>query len=617
MVRSDGGARTAARQGSGRKAERAVSRELEEKISSAPVAPGVYVFRDAASQPIYIGKAKSLRSRLKSYVSHTAGLDARKREMVSTAADVSYIVTASELEALALEANLIKQDRPKYNVVLRDDKNYPYLRIDAGERWPHVEVVRRFRKDGALYFGPYIPASGLHETLSLIRKHFGMRLCKYNLSREMRPCVHYQMGRCPAPCANLVSREEYARAVAEVVNFLKGKNRGMLERLRSQMQALSDRQMYEEAAKVRDRIGAIERIWDSQRVIAPRLGEADVIGYHVRDPDVAFVILFVRNGIMTGAKEFLLRNSSDIEPGELMHSFLEMFYSGPVMPSSRIMVPVLPHDRGNLERWLGGKRGSRVSVGRPVRGLGRDLLGMAESNAGIFMKGQKTVRHETVLRDLRERLGLRALPVRIGAFDVSTIQGTDSVGGYVVWEDGLFQKRHYRVAGIGTRGQGDDFAMMRESVVRILERTKQALPDLIVIDGGKGQLEASLKGIAELDLPFVPEVISIAKDPDRVFAKWLPGPVSLEDSSPSSLLLRSVRDEAHRFVVGRHRKLRQGRLLTSSLEEVAGVGRRRRIALLRHFGSLEAIRAASLDEIASVGGLNRVVARRVKEFLGG
>lgn len=617
MVRSDGGAGTAARQGSGRKAERAVSRELEEKISSAPVAPGVYVFRDAASQPIYIGKAKSLRSRLKSYVSHTAGLDARKREMVSTAADVSYIVTASELEALALEANLIKQDRPKYNVVLRDDKNYPYLRIDAGERWPHVEVVRRFRKDGALYFGPYIPASGLHETLSLIRKHFGMRLCKYNLSREMRPCVHYQMGRCPAPCANLVSREEYARAVAEVVNFLKGKNRGMLERLRSQMQALSDRQMYEEAAKVRDRIGAIERIWDSQRVIAPRLGEADVIGYHVRDPDVAFVILFVRNGIMTGAKEFLLRNSSDIEPGELMHSFLEMFYSGPVMPSSRIMVPVLPHDRGNLERWLGGKRGSRVSVGRPVRGLGRDLLGMAESNAGIFMKGQKTVRHETVLRDLRERLGLRALPVRIGAFDVSTIQGTDSVGGYVVWEDGLFQKRHYRVAGIGTRGQGDDFAMMRESVVRILERTKQALPDLIVIDGGKGQLEASLKGIAELDLPFVPEVISIAKDPDRVFAKWLPGPVSLEDSSPSSLLLRSVRDEAHRFVVGRHRKLRQGRLLTSSLEEVAGVGRRRRIALLRHFGSLEAIRAASLDEIASVGGLNRVVARRVKEFLGG
>jgi len=617
MVRSDGGAGTAARQGSGRKAERAVSRELEEKISSAPVAPGVYVFRDAASQPIYIGKAKSLRSRLKSYVSHTAGLDARKREMVSTAADVSYIVTASELEALALEANLIKQDRPKYNVVLRDDKNYPYLRIDAGERWPHVEVVRRFRKDGALYFGPYIPASGLHETLSLIRKHFGMRLCKYNLSREMRPCVHYQMGRCPAPCANLVSREEYARAVAEVVNFLKGKNRGMLERLRSQMQALSDRQMYEEAAKVRDRIGAIERIWDSQRVIAPRLGEADVIGYHVRDPDVAFVILFVRNGIMTGAKEFLLRNSSDIEPGELMHSFLEMFYSGPVMPSSRIMVPVLPHDRGNLERWLGGKRGSRVSVGRPVRGLGRDLLGMAESNAGIFMKGQKTVRHETVLRDLRERLGLRALPVRIGAFDVSTIQGTDSVGGYVVWEDGLFQKRDYRVAGIGTRGQGDDFAMMRESVVRILERTKQALPDLIVIDGGKGQLEASLKGIAELDLPFVPEVISIAKDPDRVFAKWLPGPVSLEDSSPSSLLLRSVRDEAHRFVVGRHRKLRQGRLLTSSLEEVAGVGRRRRIALLRHFGSLEAIRAASLDEIASVGGLNRVVARRVKEFLGG
>jgi excinuclease ABC subunit C len=590
-------------------------KSLEEKIGSAPTVPGVYILKNAQGRPIYIGKAKNIRNRLKSYLAAYPGLDMRKQEMINTARDVSFLVTQNELEALALEANLIKQNRPKFNVVLRDDKNYPYLRIDLGEEWPYLEIVRRIKKDDALYFGPYIPATGMHETLALIRKFFNIRFCRYQLSKEMRPCVQHQMGRCPAPCARLVSREEYMKAVEEVISFLKGRNKGLLDLLRKEMHNLSDRQMFEEAAKVRDRIGAIEKIWESQKVVSPRLGEMDVIGHHGKGKDVGFVVLFIRNGIMTGSKEFLLQNAADISPGELLHSFAEMFYSGPAMPPSSVLVTQLPDEHENLEQWLSGLKGRKVMFETSRRGLKKSLLDMARENAEVFLSNHRVREHEPVLREIQERLNLSRMPESIGAFDVSTIQGTESVGAFIAWEDGHFQKRWYRYVNIKTVQGMDDFAMMRESVARILNNIRMSVPDLIVIDGGKGQLDAALKGLREVDLEHMPEVVALAKDPDRVFAGWFEEPVNLEDGRPSSLLLKSIRDEVHRFVITRHRKARKSKLLTSSLEEIQGIGKKRRLALLKYFGSLEAINKASLEEIAQVKGFNRDLAEKIKEFL--
>ncbi|MGE5894411.1 MAG: excinuclease ABC subunit UvrC [bacterium] len=586
-----------------------------EKIFTAPTSPGVYLFKNALNKPVYVGKAKNIRNRLKSYLASSRGLDIRKQEMIRSAKDVSFIVTENELEALALEANLIKQNKPRYNVILRDDKNYPYLRIDLTEEWPHLEIVRRIKKDRALYFGPYIPASGMHETLALIRKFFRVRLCRYSLTREMRPCVQYQMGRCPAPCANLVSKEEYEKTVDEVISFLKGRNKGLLDLLRKEMQTLSERQMYEEAAEVRDRIQAIEKIWDSQKVVSPRINEMDIIGYHVKAPDAAFVVLFIRNGIMTGSKEFFLQNAADIEPGELIHTFIEMFYSGPVMPPAQVLVQQFPDDRQNLETWLSERKGKRVVIAASHRGLKRNLIKMASENASVFIEHYKVKGHEPVLQEIQKRLGLSRLPESIGAFDVSTLHGADSIGAFIVWENGHFQKRFYRSANIRTVEGMDDFAMMRESVVRIVNNIKGAVPDLIIIDGGKGQLDAALKGFSELGLSPMPAVIAIAKDPDRVFAEWLDMPVGLEDGSPSSLLLKRIRDEAHRFVITRHRKARKRKLLTSSLEDIRGIGKKRRLALLKQFGSIDAIRDASLEEIAAVKGLNRDLAQKIKDFL--
>jgi len=586
-------------------------------IEDAPTSFGVYIFKDKRKRPLYIGKAKNIRKRLRSYFAQGATLDLRKQEMVHLAHDISYIVTENELEALALEANLIKQDRPKYNILLRDDKNYPYLRIDMNDEWPFLEVVRKLRNDGALYFGPYIPAGAMHETLALIRKYFTVRLCKYDLSRVSRPCVQHQMGKCLAPCAGNVSRNEYMKAVEDTISFLKGKDKRFLSLLREQMLHLSEQEMYEEAALVRDRIAAIERIWDKQKVVSPRLGETDVIGISVKGNNAAFVVLFIRNGIMTGSKEFFLSKVADMPPGELLHGFLETLYAGPLLPPSTILVPFSPDDTENLSLWLSNKKEKKVTVTTAQKGLKKDLLDMATENAAIFADHYKAKDHESVLQEVQELLGLERLPGSISVFDISTLHGSDSLGACVIWEYGHFQKQLYRFVKIKTVKGMDDFAMMRETVRRILNRMGSRIPDLVIVDGGKGQLDAAHKAIYELVLEDPPDIVSIAKDPDRVFAHWLEHPVNIENSRQSSLFLKRLRDESHRYVITQHRKARKSRLLTSSLEEIKGIGKKRRLALLKHFGSLDAIREASLDEIAHVEGFNASLAGKVKEFLSG
>lgn len=588
---------------------------LEQKITSAPDSPGVYLFRDKRNRPIYIGKAKNIRKRLRSYMSMTVGLDIRKREMVNTAADVTYIITANELEALALEANLIKQDRPKYNILLRDDKNYPYLRIDLRDEWPYLEIVRRVKKDGALYFGPYIPAGAMHETLALIRKYFYLRLCKYDLSKIERPCVQHQMGRCLAPCSGIISRESYMDAVNNVILFLKGKDKRLLDLLKNQMAGLSRKEMYEEAATVRDRIAAIEAIWEKQKVVSPRLGEMDVIGYAVKGNDIAFIVLFIRNGIMTGSKEFYVQNVADINRKELIHSFIETLYAGSLVPPSHVLVPVTPEDDRTLSQWLSDRRGAPVAITTAFRGLKKDLLAMAEENASEFVSRYRIRDHESLIQEVQAFLGISRLPEAIGAFDISTLHGSESRGAYIAWEYGYFQKQRYRFVKIRSVTGVDDYAMMKETVSRILKRLGSHVPSLLIIDGGKGQLDAAVQALKEMVIEDPPDVIAIAKDPDRVFAPWLNDPLRIDDSRAVSLFLGGIRDEVHRYAITQHRKARKKALLTSSLEDIKGIGRKRRLALLKHFGSLDAIRNASIDEISRVEGFTLALGEKVKAFL--
>jgi excinuclease ABC subunit C len=591
---------------------------VRERLASVPRRPGVYLFTGAREQVLYVGKARDLRSRLRSYFQKSSSLDARKRSMVEQVQDFSFIVTDTELEAFALEANLIKQHRPRFNVILRDDKNYPYLKLTLGEEWPRLEVARRIRKDGSLYFGPYVPAAGARETLAFVRRNLDIRPCRYRLDKPMRPCVQYQMGRCPAPCDGLVSRDEYQSAVDEAVRFLKGRKRELLEHLRERMEELSGEMRYEEAARVRDRLRVLERAMESQKVVAPELGDVDVVGEHRGERDVAFQVFFVRNGVMVGARDFALPGGAGIPPGELARSFIQMFYAKGLIPPREIIIGTRPDEEEQLLAWLaevdplkaGGTGRARVKLTVPRRGKKRDLLRMARENARLAAEGKGG---GDVGEELRERLGLQEAPRRIGAFDVSNLGRSEAVGAYVLWADGDFVKDGYRRVRIRQVAGVDDYAMMRETVGRVLREGEP--PDLVLIDGGRGHLEAARTVLEEAGIA-VP-VAAVAKRPDRLFLHGSDEALSLEDRNASSRLLRGIRDEVHRFAITYHKKLRDARALRSPLEAVAGMGPKRRLALLRRFKSLDAIREAPVEEIAGVPGMNRPVARRVKEALSG
>lgn len=593
-------------------------------ISELPKRPGVYIFKGSRENVIYVGKAKNLKNRLASYFQKSSGLDARKQKMVRLIRGFSYIITGNELEALILEANLIKQHKPRFNIILRDDKNYPCLRLTIKEQWPKLEVVRRVKNDGSIYFGPYVPAQAMWEALAVIRKHFRIRTCSYPLDRPMRPCIQHQMKRCPAPCAGLIDREEYMRTVEEVRLFLLGEKTALIDRLQKQMLELSDEMRFEEAARERDRLAMLQRAFESQKIIAPELGDIDVIGYHSGDatqnlsedastmPPFAFHILFIRNGIMIGAKDFFIENPLADSEEAILHGFIEAFYSKDMTPPPLILTKKTPLGIKTLQEWLGSKRNSKVGIKTPTRGKKRELLAMADENAKLHMGLPEHFDKQNIMNEVASKLNLEEAPHTIGAFDISTIQGSDSVGAYVCWEGKDFNKNRYRHLRIKNVEGVDDYAMMREAVENVLGPSSHdtAIPDLILIDGGAGQLAAARDIIENLGI--TAGLAGIAKNPDRAFL--LNGEIiDIDDKSGSSLLLRRIRDEVHRFAVGFHRKIRDKRILESPLEKIQGIGKKRRLALLRHFGSLEGIRNASVDEIAGIKGLNRELAERVKE----
>ncbi len=587
------------------------------KLSRVPSKPGVYLFKDAQQRVLYVGKAKDLKNRLRSYVQKSSRLDNRKTSMMRDVKDFTYIVTGNELEALVLEANFIKQYKPKFNVILRDDKNYPYLKLTVNEEWPRLEVVRKTEKDSAFYFGPYVPAGSMWEILSFIRRNFQIRDCRFSLDKLRRPCLLYQMGKCLAPCSGLANREAYMKLVEEIKLFLGGKKKDLMDSLEQKMVRLSDDMKFEEAAKIRDRIKALEKAWESQKIIAPELGDIDVIGFYREKSIISFEIFFIRNGIMIGSKDLFTKNIENVSDSKLMYTFLIQFYSKEIIPPSQILLAVFPEESRSLEQWLGQQKGSSVKIYSPKTGRKKELIHMASENALFAYRNKKEPELDALMRDLQKRLQMKKPPEDIGAFDVSTISGNESVGAFVYWSRGIFQKDKYRRLKIKTVQGINDYSMTREIIERIINNLDGNLPDLVIIDGGKGQLKIAKKVIdtnrALIKEP--PSLIAIAKDPDRAYRTTSDTPISLEDRRKSSLLLKKIRDEAHRFAIGYHKKLREKRILQSPLEATPGIGKKRRFELLRIFGSIEGIRNASLDEIARLKGFNKKIAENLLRSL--
>jgi excinuclease ABC subunit C len=609
--------------------------EIRDKVRRTPTSPGIYIMKNDREKPLYVGKAKNLRNRLSSYFRKSASLDDRIAAMVREVADFDYVVTKNELEALALEANFIKRLKPRYNVVLRDDKNYPYIKLTVQEEWPRLEVVRRISRDGALYFGPYIPAGAMWEMLDFIRRRFPIRACRYNLSRTFRPCVQYQMGRCPAPCSTDHRSEKdhirYMETVKEVERFIKGEKRELLEGLRRRMKRMSDEMRYEEAAAIRDRITAIEKAWRSQRVIAPELGDLDVIGLFREGEDATFFMLFIRNGLVLGQKDFFLKKVGGIDDAEMLASFIEQFYSKEFIIPPRVIVPF----RANLSTqriWLGKRRGGRVKLSPPSGDMESKLLQMAIENAGFAHHKHKNVRIDPLLVKIKETLELDIVPERIGALDISNISGAESVGAVVIFEGGRFVKDDYRLFKIKSVGGIDDFAMVGEVTERFCRNImegKALSPDLLLIDGGPGQLDAALRAMDSTGVRLNTAAIAKARSRraggqeggvnqglERIYLVGRRSPVYLVPGDPATHLLQRIRDEVHRVAIGYHKKLRKKRILESPLERVRGIGKKRRLILLKHFNSIDAIRKATVDEIASLSGMNRKVAEALKGELG-
>ncbi|MEN8262283.1 MAG: excinuclease ABC subunit UvrC [Nitrospirota bacterium] len=609
--------------------------DIKEKLQQAPSSPGIYIMKGAKESVIYVGKAKNLRSRLRSYFQNSASLDPRKTMMVREVKDFEYVVTKNELEALVLESNFIKRTRPRYNINLRDDKHYPYLKFTVNEEWPRLEIVRQIKKDGAEYFGPYVPSGTMREMLRFIRRNFPIRICRHNLKKPFRPCVQFQMGRCLAPCSESLrskaDMDKYYEIVRDVRSFIQGEKKELLASLEKRMHTFSDNLQYEEAAKIRDRLKAIENAWESQRVISPELGDIDIIGMYREGRETSVFMLFIRNGTVIGQRDFLLKNSGGIEGTELIESFIEQFYSKEILLPPKIIIPVKAR-LTTQKQWLSRKRGKMVRIGPAGNELERKVLKMAEENALYSFNKHKNTKVDDTLLEVKNLLKLKKLPKRIGAVDISNLSGSEAVGALIVFEEGRFIKDDYRLFKIKTVKGINDFAMTGEVVGRHLKNIaddEDRLPQMLLIDGGKGQLDFAIRAMKPFKLPI--EIAAIAKaknyksanpalnirgDVDRIYLPGRKEPVPLEPFLASTHLLQKIRDEVHRFAISYHKKLRAKRILESPLEKIRGIGRTRRLLLLKHFGSIEAIRKAPLDEIAALKGMNRKTAEELNKALG-
>ncbi len=598
--------------------------ELREKLEALPASPGVYLMKGEGGRVLYVGKAKSLADRVRSYFHKSAAHGPRTKALLENVRDLEVMHTGSELEALILENNLIKKHRPKYNVILRDDKNYPFLRLGIKDPFPRLDVVRKIRRDGALYFGPYVPAGAMRETLKIIRKIFPLATCEIEIDGTApRACIEFEIKRCMAPCTGNQSQAEYAEIVKDVRMFLEGKDRELLERMREQMNALSNEECFEGAALLRDKIWKVEQVLEKQRVTATSTVDQDVLAL-ARDKGLADLqVLFIRGGMLIGRKDFPIEDPEDATDGEMIASFIPQFYSEDRIIPQEIISPASLPDKKVLEAWLRDRAGKAVRIVTPTRGKMERLLNLAMENARGSLA--ERLRVQEVRRDgsriLGDLLGLPAPPDRIEAFDISNIMGTHPTGSLVVWEGDGPKRSDYRHFKVRLDEGPNDFLMMREVVFRHYDRAKREgtrSPDLIVIDGGKGQLHAAQESLAALGLSDLP-ILGLAKAKgekgERIFLPSEPEALVLEPSSPATHLLQRVRDESHRFAVTYHRKLRSKAGMKSALDDIPGVGKKRKLALLKHFGTVRKLAEADVEAIAAVPGIGKKAGRAVFDAL--
>jgi excinuclease ABC subunit C len=608
---------------------------IRRRLQAVPETPGVYLFRDKRTQVIYVGKALRLRDRLRQYFTPGYADAGRIAELMQRATDFEFITTANEVEALVLENSLIKNYRPRFNIRLKDDKNYLYLKLPVPEEFPRVHYSRRVQNDGALYFGPYTSAQSLRSTVKSIRQLLPFRTCSDEIFKQGKVCLDFHIKRCPGPCERRISSEDYKARINEVALFMEGRSDLLVRELEDRMEDAAGRLDFENAARYRDQLHSIERIADRQKVLTRGRDDQDIVAYARSANDVFVEVAYIRQGKMVGHDGHALDGAGDVSEPELLRGFMLQYYSSATHVPRTVILPGPVEEPELITGWLTEKRGRPVTLEVPSRGRKRALVTQLAETATQELEQMRIQadydrsRTEPMLAALAEALDLESPPKRIECYDISNIQGDSAVGSMVVFEDGRPRNDHYRHFRIKFTPGPNDFAMLQEVLRRRLERLESAQrreeseivgdrsftsrPDLILIDGGRGQLSAALEVLEETGYADIP-TFALAKEREEIFAPGRAEPIVQERSSPGMFLVQRIRDEAHRFAITHHRKVRSRKALTSPLDSVEGIGPARKRALLRHFGSVQAIREAAVDEIVKLGIPERLAAR-LKETL--
>ena len=591
--------------------------KIQEQLKLLPTNPGVYLMKNEQAKIIYVGKAINLKNRVKSYFQSSKNHSPKVKSMVEKICDFEYIITANEIEALILECNLIKKYRPKYNISLRDDKTYPYIKVTLNEDYPTVSITRKILKDGAKYFGPYTSAGAVHEVLNLLKKLFQIRSCRQMNTK--RPCLEFHIKRCLAPCTGTVAKSQYREMIKSLCLFLEGRNEVVLKELTSRMQIAAENFQFELAAKLRDQVLAIEKISAKQNIIIGS-SDQDIIGLARKADEACIQIFFIRSGKMIGRDHFLLNGTEDETDSALLNAFLEQYYNKATFIPKEILLPAEIENEEILSAWLSQKKNAKVSFGLPQRGVKKEMVLMANDNAVVVLEEQMIKNsaglEQTVgaMKDLGRYLRMEKELKRIECFDISHIQGSETVASMVVFSNGAPDKQEYRRYKLkSVEGKPDDFKSMQEVVGRRYRQSDGIMPDLIIIDGGKGQLNSALEIIRALGHYQIP-VVGLAKQFEYVFLEGQSEPVILPPNSKALYLIQRIRDEAHRFAITYHRKLRHKRNLVSVLDHIEGIGPTRRKALWDAFGSIAEIKKAKITDLTAVPGISENIANNIVQY---
>jgi excinuclease ABC subunit C len=613
---------------------------IQRILNTLPSKPGCYIMKNSEGKVIYVGKAINLHNRVRSYY-HARG-DGREKvaQLIQEITDIDWILVSSELEALILEMTLIKKHMPHFNVRLKDDKRYPYIKVHWADPFPKVTVTRQMERDGSRYFGPYTSVWAVHQTLDLLRKIFQYRSCDRIITgQDARPCLYYDIKLCTAPCIGVIDQASYRQILDDLCKFLEGRTEAIIARLKNAMQASSEAMNYEKAAAIRDQILAIEKVVEKQKVVSSKDMDSDVIALARSDGEACVQVFFIRSGKLIGREYFILEGTSDEKTSAILSQFIGQYYDEASFVPKELLLPEDVEEAHIIQQWLRQKRGGeKVELKVPQRGSQRELVQMASENAMETLRALKTQwatdthKQSEALAELQKALGLPQPPNRIECYDISNIQGTAAVGSMVVFEQGIPSKKHYRRFNIKTVEGADDFASMQEVLMRRFKRWQAAeelkkepgahsdlsfslLPDLLIVDGGKGQLGRAVLVLKEFGLLEKVSAVGLAKEEEALFQPGKEKPLMLPRHSQGLYLLQRIRDEAHRFAITAHRNLRSKKGMASQLDSIAGIGPARRKALIKKFGSVEKIRQVSVEELRELPGVTEEVAQRIKENL--